>query len=156
ELTFGRLRPVERAFALATIELTHVAARQRHIGDAIAVDVEAARPEPRERRLIDFRQPGLGVEPDHIAGITKDGAPDSAVDRVYADAVEAGVDAFVLGRIDRLVRLHIVIDLAVAVGVDDDREPALGLRLVTGLFVDPAVQIADHALLWAAGAGPQG
>src|SRR5262249_7067366 len=87
ELTFGRLRPVERAFALATIELTHVAARQRHIGDAIAVDVEAARPEPRERRLIDFRQPGLGVEPDHIAGITKDGAPDSAVDRVYADAV---------------------------------------------------------------------
>ena len=30
------------------------------------------------------------------------------------------------------------------------------LRLVAGLFVDPAVQIADDALLRAAGAGPQG
>ena len=53
-----------------------------------------------------------------------------------------------------LVGLHVVIDLAVAVGVDDDRGPALSLRLVAGLFPDLAVDPADGALLRAAGAHP--
>src|SRR5258708_17043176 len=79
QLAFGGLRPVERALAFAAIELAHVAARQWHIGDAVAINIEAARPEPRERRLIHFRQPRLGVVPDHIVRIAENGTPDRAV-----------------------------------------------------------------------------
>src|SRR5262249_3216295 len=52
QLAFSGLRAVERALALAAVERAEMAARQRHIRDAVAVDVEAARPEARERRLI--------------------------------------------------------------------------------------------------------
>src|SRR5215831_10930822 len=147
QLAFGGLRSVEWALTLATVEGAKMSARQRHIGDAIAVDVEAARPEARERRLVDFRQQGLRIKPQNIAGISEHGAPDGAVGRVYADPIDAGVNTLVLGGIDGLVGLHVFVNLAVAVGVDDDRGPALGFRLVAGLFVDPAVQPAHDALL---------
>src|SRR5215468_6916743 len=51
-------------------------------------------------------------------------------------------DALVLGRIGRLVRLDIVVTLAVAVGVEDERRPALRLRGIAGrieyLGVEPS------------------
>src|SRR5262249_14425063 len=156
QLAFSGLRAVEWAFALAAVEGAEGTARQRHIGDAIAIDVVAARSEARERRLVDFRQLGLRIEPQHIARITEHGAPDGAVRRVHADAVEAGSEPLVLGGIDGLVGLHVFAGLAVAVGVDDDRGPALGFRLVAGLFVDPAVQPAHDALLRPALADPNG
>src|ERR1700730_10851010 len=150
QLAFGGLRAVEWALALAAVERAEMAARQRHVGDAVAVDVEAAGAEARERRLIDFRQLGLRIEPQDVARIAEHGAPHGAIRRIDADAVEAGVHALVLGRIDRLVRLTEFINLAVAVGVDDDWGPALGLSLVAGLFPDLAVHPADGALLRAA------
>src|SRR5258706_5462040 len=69
QLTFGGLRSVQWALAFAAIELAHVAARERHIGDAIAGDVEAARPEPRERGLYNFRSRGFGYDTEHITRI---------------------------------------------------------------------------------------
>jgi len=66
--------PLSGPLHLRRIELAHVAARQRHIGDTIAVDVEAARPEPRERRLIDLMTTRSWCRPDHITRITENGA----------------------------------------------------------------------------------
>ena len=79
------------------------------------------------------------------AGIAQHGAPDRAVRRADGDAVEVHRDPLVLGRIDRLVGLDIGVALAVAVGVEDERRPALRLLLVAGLLEHLAVQPADHA-----------
>src|SRR6266446_4018089 len=155
-LAFSGLRAVEWAFALAAVEGAEVTARQRHIGDAVAVDIITAGAEARERRLVDFRQLGLRIEPQHIARLAEHSAPDGAVRRVHADAVEAGIEPLILGGIDGLVGLHVFVGLAVAVGVDDDRRPALGLGLIAGLFPDPAVQPAHDALLRPALADPNG
>src|SRR5580700_5688312 len=50
----GRLRSVERALALAAIESTKMAARQRYPDHAFAVDVAAARAKTRHRDVIDL------------------------------------------------------------------------------------------------------
>src|SRR5258705_7708023 len=136
QLAISGLRAVEWAFALAAVEGAEMTARQRHIGYAVAVDVVAARSEAWERRLVDFRQPGLGIKTENVARIAKHRAPYRAVGRVHTDPVKGGSEPLILGGIDGLIRLHVFIDLAVAVGVDDDREPALRLVLVAGLFVD--------------------
>src|SRR6266536_119887 len=47
-----RVRPVQRALALATIEAPHVAAGQRRPHDAVAIDVHAARAIAGKRRLV--------------------------------------------------------------------------------------------------------
>src|SRR5438094_686316 len=89
------------------------------------------------------------------ARVAQRSAPDRAVDRVDRDRIEAGHDALVLCRIDRLVRLDIIVALAVAVGVEDQRRPALRLLLVAGLLEDFAVEPADDRGLRTAGTGPQ-
>jgi hypothetical protein len=54
-----------------------------------------------------------------------------------------------------LIRLDILVPLAVAVGVKDERRPALRLHLVAGLLEHLAVQPAHDAYGRAASAGPQ-
>src|SRR5579871_6611654 len=61
QLARSGVRPVEWALALAAVERAEVTARQRHISDAVAVDVETARSPARERWLVDFRQLGLRI-----------------------------------------------------------------------------------------------
>ena len=61
-------------------------------------------------------------------------------DRARRHAVERRVDALVLRRIDRLIGLDVGVALAVAVGVEDEHRPALGLRFVLGLVVDLGVE----------------
>src|SRR5207244_8990121 len=70
-------------------------------------------------------------------------------------AVYGRRDPFVLRRLNRLIGLDILVSLAVAIGVKDERRPALGLHLVAGLLEQLPVQPANHAAGGAAGAGPQ-
>ena len=72
----------------------------------------------------------------------------------YRHRIKAGDDALVLARVDRLVGLDIVVALAVAVGVDDERRPALRFLLVPGFLEHLAVQPTEYRSLRAAGAGP--
>src|SRR5262249_22235705 len=134
-------------------------ARQRHPDHAFAVDVHAARAVTGRGNLVDFRKRrgwgvGAGAHADDRAREGEHRAPDRAVHRIYADAIERSDDALVLRRIDRLVRLDIAfVALAVAVGVE--RRPALRLHLVAGFVEGLAVEPADHAALRAASAGPE-
>ena len=130
----GGLRPVERPLALAPVEAADVAAAQRRPHDALLVDVGAADAEVRLRHVVDLRERGRRrirsrSEPHDRRGAAEhaDGAPDRAVDRARHHGVEAAGDALVLGRIDRLVGLDVVVALAVAVGVEDERRPPLRL-----------------------------
>src|SRR3984893_967163 len=152
---------VERPLAFAAVEARHVAARQRHPDHAFAVDVHAARAVTGRGNLVDLRKRrgrgvGAGAHADDRAREGEHRAPDRAVHRIDADAVERSNDALILRRIDRLVRLGIAfVALAVAVGVEDERRPALRLHLVAGFVEGLAVEPADHAALRAAGAGPE-
>src|SRR5581483_13608 len=137
-----RGRAVERALALAAIEAGELAARQRGPDHALAVDVDAARTIGALRRLVDLGQRGLRrvrarQQPDDVARLVEAReadihrlAPDRIVDRARLHAVERRQHALVLGRIDRLVGLDPGVALAVAVGVDDQRRPALRRHLV--------------------------
>ena len=81
-------------------------------------------------------------------GIAERRTPDRAVGR-RRYGVEPGVDAMILRRIDRLVRLRVFVALAVAVRVEDERRPALRLlfvaRLVEHLRVEPADDLSAAA-----------
>src|SRR5262249_54904861 len=110
----GGGRAVEGGLAFAAIEARHVAARQRHPGDTVAIDVHTARAVARQRRLVDLRQRGrrrvrARAHPYDVAGEGEHRAPHRTVVGIDADAVERGGDALVLARIDRLVRLDIVL-----------------------------------------------
>ena len=70
-------------------------------------------------------------------------SPDGTVSRTIGDGVEAEPDALVLAGIVRLVGLHIGVPLAVAVGVDDERRPALRLGRVAGFPEQLRVHPAD-------------
>src|SRR5262249_60058503 len=81
----GCRRPVEDLAFLA-VEARQVSARQRRPENAVAVDVAAARPITRKRRLIDFGQCRMGrigprIDPHDIAraGKSPRGPPDCAV-----------------------------------------------------------------------------
>src|ERR1700738_5632179 len=72
-------------------------------------------------------------------------APDRIVDRARHNAVERRRDPLVLVRIERILRFDIGIALAVAVGVDHERRPALrphALVRFTELF---CIKATDHA-----------
>ena len=137
-----------------------MSARERRPHHAVPVDVHAPRSIPRQRRLEDLGQSSRRgirsrVDADDVAGESEDRAPDGAVGGVHGDAVEGGHDPLVLGGIDGLVRLDVVVPLAVAVGVEDERRPALRSHLVTGLVEHLAIQPAEYAALRPARARPQ-
>ena len=145
----GGVRSVERTLALAPVEAAEMAARERA---------------PRRRRscrcrrrgcrkpgsgtLIDFGQAGRRVEAQEgrRAAEYADRVPDRAVHRARHHRIGPGArhDALVLGRIGRLVGLDELVALAVAVGVEDERRPALRLRRVAGLVEHLGVDPAGH------------
>ena len=132
-----RGRTVERPVAFAPVEAREMTARQRQPDDSVAIDVHAARPVSIHgrlglvpRHLVDFRQSGgrwvlAGIQPNDRAGKAQHRAPDRTIDRTHADAVEARHDPLVFGRIDWSVWLHVLVALAVAVGVENERRPTL-------------------------------
>src|SRR5205085_4171356 len=129
------LRSVERGLALAAVEAADVSAPHRRPHDALLVDVGAADAEVRLRHEVDFRErrrgrirSGRDTHDGRGTAEGVDGAPDRAIDRTRHDGIEPAGDALVLRRIDRLVGLAVVIALAVAVGVADERRPPLRLR----------------------------
>ena len=152
----GRLRSVERALALAAIEAAEWPLASDTQTTPCCRCRRRARRSPASARCRSRRAPspagssrGRAARPRREC---RDGAPDRAVDRARHHGVEARVDALVLGRIDRLVRLDVGVALAVAVGVEDERRPALRLRGVAGLVEHLRVEPADHR---AAAARPQ-
>ncbi len=155
----GRLRPVQRRLALAPVEAADVAAGQRDPHHALAVDVAAARSEAGRWDVVDLRERGFrrvraGRNPDHgpTACEHADGEPDRSVDRARRHCIGARStgDAHVLVGIHRLARLGRLVALAVAVGVEHERGPALRLRRVSGLLEHLGVDPADHAAATAA------
>src|SRR5262245_43466893 len=143
----GRSWSVEH-LAFLSVEARQMAARQRGPKDALAVDIAAARPVAGEGRLIDFGERGVGrIGPgghsNHVSRVTQRCAPYSPVDRVHRDGIEARDDALVLRRVDRLARLDIIVAFAIAVGVDNERRPALGFLLVAGLLEHLAIEPAE-------------
>src|SRR5439155_20202945 len=88
-----------------------------------------------------------GVGADRGARESQRAAPHRAV-AGRRDAIERDVHAPVLVGIERLVRLGVFAALAVAVGVEDERSPALRLHLVAGLLehlhIDPAGSAAGR------------
>src|SRR5258705_10847869 len=71
-------------------------------------------------------------------------APERAVTRRPGDAVEAERDAGVLAVVGRAAGLVVAfVALAVAVGVDNQRGPALRLRGVAGLEIHFGIEPAD-------------
>src|SRR5438477_443365 len=135
--------------------------------DAVGVNVEASRREALDaglrvvpRQLVPFRQSGSGrvrarVQPDDGAGEAEHRAPDGAVGGTHGNAIKGGRYAFVLRRIDRLIGLHIIVALAVAVGIENQRRPALRFLLIMSLFEHLRVEPSDYVAA-AAAAGPQG
>ena len=96
--------------------------------------------------MINLGKPGRGVEAQKSRrpGKHADRVPNRAVARMRHDRVGAGArhDTLVLARIDCLVRLDVLVALAVAIGVEDERRPALRLRSIAGriehLGVEPS------------------
>src|SRR5262249_29208930 len=105
----GRLRSVERAFALPPVEAPDVAAAHRCPYDALLVDVRAADAEVGLRHVVDLRERGRRwIRPwrqsHHRGGTAEnvDRAPDRSVDRARHHGVEAARDPLVLRGIDGL------------------------------------------------------
>src|SRR5881628_26745 len=93
--------PVERPLAFTAIEAREMPAGERRPDDALAIDVHAARPVSGQGWLEDFgergrRRVGSRIEPNDVPGEAEHRAPDGAVDRVHADAVEGRHDVLVL------------------------------------------------------------
>ena len=164
---FRRGRPVQRALAEPAVETGQLPARQRGPDHAVHVDIDAARAEAACGRLVDFSQRGIGrvrtgIEPDDVARLVDAReaavhrlAPDHIVDRTRHDPVERRHDALVLGRIERLTGFDIGIAPAIAVGVDNQRRPSLGLLFIACLQVHLRIEPAHHAGHRRAAASPQ-
>ena len=85
-----------------------------------------------------------------------DGAPDGTVGRADGDGVDVDRDARVPARDRRSdPGSDVRVASAVAVGVEDERRPALRSHLVAGLLEHLAVQPSDRARPGDAGAGPE-
>src|SRR4029078_10231923 len=136
--------------ALAAVKACQVSAGERGPEHAVTIDVAAARTVAGDWRLTNFRQCcvcriGPGIAPDHRARISQRRAPHRTVERAHRHGVEAERDPRVLARVDRLTGLDIVVALAIAVGVENERRPALRLLLVAGLLERFSIEPADGA-----------
>src|SRR5262249_53221288 len=135
----GRIWAVERTLAFGAVEARHVAARQRHPDHTFAIDVHAARAMAGRGNVVDFRKGGgwrvgAGAHADDRAREGEHRAPDRAVHRIDADAVERSNDTLVLRRIDRLGRLApALLARAVALGEGVGGRPRLGLFPVSSV-----------------------
>src|ERR1700722_2750695 len=113
-----RGRPVERAPALAPIELPQMPARQGDPYHSIAIDIGAPHAEAGRGHIVDFAQAAARVEANDGAGIAKrDRAPDAAVGGIRHDGVKADGQSLVALGTCRLSGFHPRIKLAVTIGV---------------------------------------
>src|SRR5690606_1262652 len=141
--------------ALAPIEARHVAAAgQRRPYDAVAVDVETARPEAGLRHAVELREARLrrvlaARQAHEISREVRERRPDDVLlarRGARLHAVDLSADARIARRIERPARLVPRLrDLAVAVRVDHERAPALRGLLVTRLVEQPRVDPAEIA-----------
>src|SRR5258706_1182259 len=160
-LRIGQSRPAELALAQPAIEACQMAARQNGPEHAIAGDVGAARREAGhgrlrvlERELIILGELCLGIVAYDAAGESRHAAPDAAVRRIGADAVEARNDPLILARIARLAGFGPTdVALAIAVGVQDEGRPALARLVIMGGFPFLHVAPTDSVII-APGAEP--
>src|SRR4030095_11736573 len=131
------LRAVERSFTLAPVEAADVAARERHPQHSLAVDVAAARAEARHRDVEDLRQLRVGIVAHDTAagGAYPHSVPDRALGRIRHHGVgaRAAGDAHVLAGVHWLIGLDIFVAFAVAIGVENERRPALRLGRIARL-----------------------
>src|SRR5690348_8626823 len=158
---------VERSFALAAVEAGHVAAGEHGPHHAVAIDIEAAwgkalylgaRRVPRDFVVFGESRVGGIRTRNHAynrAGEAQNRSPNGAILGTDGYAVEADIEALVLGGIDRLVRFDVGVALAVAIGIENKRRPALRFFFVVSLVPQLGVQPADRAAATTA-AGPQG
>jgi hypothetical protein len=130
-------------------------ARESHPGDAVPIDVHAARGEALhgltilvQRKLVHLDERGLlrtlaRNEPQNGPRIAEGGAPDRPVRR-RRNGVEPGGDPLVPARVDRLVRLDVRVADPVAVRIEDERRPALGRLRVAGLQERSRIEPPDY------------
>src|SRR5262245_38363752 len=141
-------RPVERPLALAPVETRQVAARRRRPYHAVLVDVTATDTEARQGHVVDFRQASFGHKTQDRRGATEhaDSIPNRAVHRARHHSIgpRTGDNPLVFGRVERLIRLDVFVALAIAVGIEDEGGPTLGLRRVTGLVEPFGVDPTSH------------
>src|SRR5262249_49334676 len=113
----GRVRAVERAFALAAVEADERAVRARSPEDAIPIDIDAAHPDSLLRDGVEFAQLGLGIEAQEPrrSGESVERVPDRAVGRMRHHRVRTGAgNAHVLAGLGRLAGFGVFVDFAVA------------------------------------------
>src|SRR5438874_13519057 len=99
------------------------------------------------RNGVELGQSGLRAEA-HESGLTRkhvDGIPDRAIGRMRHHRVGAGAsNPHVLVRLRRRAGLGVVVDLAIAIGVENPWRPALRLHGIAGLVPYPRVDPASH------------
>ncbi len=133
----GGCRTVEWSLTLATVEAGKMSAGEHGPDHAVAINIHSARREALYGGLrivpwhfVYFRERGFcrirsRIQPHDSARETESRAPDGAVGGAWSHCIETNLDAFIFRRIDGLIRLHVIIALAVAVGVQDEWSPAL-------------------------------
>src|SRR5215470_17423394 len=132
-----------------------MAAGNHRPNNSVAINIEPARREPVNRsfwivpwQFVDFRKSccrGIGsrVQPDYGTRKTQYRSPDRSIRRADGDTVESSIDSLVFSSINGLVRLHIFVALSVAVGIEDERRPALRLLFIVGFVEHLGVEPAD-------------
>src|SRR5437773_12150004 len=115
--------PVERALALAPVEACQMPTGNHRPHNAISIDVKPARRESVNRRIwivpwqfvyfckSSCRRIRSWVQSDNGAWKTQHGSPDRSIRWADGHTVESGIDPLVFGRINGLIRLHILIAL---------------------------------------------
>src|SRR6185437_2297704 len=125
-LIAGSLGSVQRALALAAVELAQVAAAKRHPHHAVAVYVCPTHAEAGQRHVVDLAELRTRVETNQRAGkLERHRSPHRAVGRVGHDRVERARDALIELWIRRLTRLDPFIAAPVAIGIQNKRCPPL-------------------------------
>src|SRR5690606_18166599 len=132
-----------------SVELSQMTAGERRPHHPVAVYVRTANPEAGERNVVHLRERGVRriwawIQANQRARIAAPRAPYGTVHGTRHDRVVACVDAPIEGRIQRLVRLRVRIALSVAVGVENQRRPALRSLGIAGLVEQLRVEPADH------------
>src|SRR4029453_2313977 len=132
----GCFRTIERSLAHASIKADEVSAGLRPPRDSVRVDVAAANPDAGFRNSVELGKFRLRVKAHEarLAGKDTDGVPDRSVFRMWHHGIRARAprDARVLAAVGRLAGVGVVIELAVAIGVEHERRPALRLLFVAG------------------------
>src|SRR5262249_43299942 len=81
-------------------------------------------------------------------------APNGSIRWTWRHGVKGPGDAFIFGRIDGLIGFDVIIALAIAIGVEDERCPTLRQTLIACFIENFPIEPADRVSP-AAGAGPK-